>query len=621
MLNFTIFIISFLWLFVSCDNISTGVLSIYVENKGKPIENTIITIYSIDNVSLKEKKISQEITGKDGKIKVDINYKNIHRIKVIAKNESIEKIFLPEIKFVTEPKWWQNHDLNLNFNLNELSEKKISLYKKETKKIDEVVSNDSFLDFPNDEMQETTNITQVESNLAPEIKVEIKKMQADFFDKKLVLKSNTIDNNSHLPDSLRTITENKNGFFENIISLEIFSDGKPLDGVEVFTGRNASQNISYIGTSNNKGVIEFSMPRLQRIDVVILKKTSFITVLKPLTPGSGKQNLHIDLQKGKSTDFILQNYVYGIGRGLDKTELKINSLKADISSLVGFVTTNKSIDDNIIFSLIQKNSIPTEINSKMLKKCLESFTMVNQIPTLYVSSQIPYKPSVGLIEPFLSSTLLTNQLWRRTRREFFSRYMNETFFRGLIPDDVTKMANSIGISSIELAKNGWKNTSFSSDLDILLQIQNIDNENGNGFELEGKVYDKFGRIIFERKLPIKENDAEQVSAKIYLSLISSLPIEGDVVKKNSSSEVTINLGKNYAVSEGDLFIALIQKYPFSPPEKSVGILKIKSVGEKDSTADIILGQDKLNNIDVIHVIRYPEKIIQQEFKKQIASSL
>ena len=49
--------------------------------------------------------------------------------------------------------------------------------------------------------------------------------------------------------------------------------------------------------------------------------------------------------EGKSSDFILQNYAYFVGRGLDKTELKLNSLKLDVSSLLGFVSAQKQIDD------------------------------------------------------------------------------------------------------------------------------------------------------------------------------------------------------------------------------------------------------------------------------------
>ncbi len=619
MLKLILFLGFILTFIAGCDYMQSGTLMVSVENQGKPIDKSVITLYSVSETLQKEQKLSQQTVGSNGTIKWNINFSNIHNLKVTAQNGSLEKIYLPEVKFLQAPRWWQDHDLILKINLNEFNPSKMKSLKVNKAPI---TNSSSFLDFPEDPLSQSTSISQIESNLPPEIYIENKGLPFGISDRVPMEKINFADkiiNKNSTKSQLATITENKNVLFENILTLEIFFDGKPQDNVHIFSGRNASQNVSYIGTTDIKGTISFTMPKQRRADVLIIKKASFLTAVKPLTSGSGKQNMRIDLQQGKSTDFILQNYAYGIGRGLDKTELKANSLRVDISGLIGFVTTNKSLDDKILLSLEQKNSIPETIDFKILKKCLELHSFVNQIPTLYVSSHLPYKPSVGLIEPPLTSPLQTNQQWRRVRREFFSRFMNEPFMRGLIPEDIINMSNSIGISPIEMAKSGWNNSSFSSDLDMLIQIQYIEAENGKDFSLGGKIFDKFGRIIMERVMLVTAEDAEKVSAKMYSSLISSLPIEGGVVKKNNK-ELTINIGKNFGISEGDSFVAFIQKYPFSPPDKPIGIMKVKSVGEKESVADIVIGQEKLQNSEVIRVIRYPEKIIQQEMQRKIVSS-
>lgn len=608
---------------VGCSYLQSGTLSVSVENQGKPIDKSIITLYSISETTQKERLLSQQATGKNGIIKWNIDFSNIRNIKVTVQNGGLEKIYLPDVKYVQAPKWWQEHDVVLKVNLAEFNPKNLKTIKSvETNKVP-ITESESFLDFPEDPISQSISIAQIEFNLLPESNLQsngsafhiVNKSQED----KLGLSENINTKNSLKSDS-NTITENKNILFEDALALEIFFEGKPQENVHVFTGRNASQNISYIGTTDGKGIISFPMPKQRRADVLILKKASFLTVVKPLTSGSGKQSMRIDLQEGKSTDFILQSYAYGVGRGIDKTELKANSLRIDISGLTGFVTTSKPLDDKTLLSLNQKNSIPEIIDFKILKKCIELHSLVNQIPTLYVSALLPYKPSVGLIEPSLSSPLQTNQQWRRVRREFFSRFMNEPFMRGLISEDIIKMSNSIGISPIEMAKSGWKNTAFSSDLDLLMQIQYIEAENGKDFLLGGKVFDKSGKVIMERTMPVTMENSEKISAKMYSSLLSSLPIEGGIVKKNNN-EVTINLGKNFGLLEGDSFVAFIQKYPFSPPEKPIGVIKVKSVGEKDSLADIIIGQERLQKSDVIRVIRYPEKIIQQDLQSQIASSL
>ena len=67
---------------------------------------------------------------------------------------------------------------------------------------------------------------------------------------------------------------------------------------------------------------------------------------------------------------------------------------------------------------------------------------------------------------------------------------------------------------------------------LLIQIYFDENEGGKDFTLFGKVYDKFGKLIMDRSILFNSDDAEKVAAKMYSSLISSLPIEGGVIKKN-----------------------------------------------------------------------------------------
>ncbi|APJ03518.1 hypothetical protein [Silvanigrella aquatica] len=618
-----LFVLFLIFMLIGCNYINTGSLSVSVEHQGQPVANTLVTLFSFENSNKNWIKIGEQKTDRYGKVKWNLNFYKIQSIKITAQNMDLENIYFPSIKYTKNPQWWQDHELSLKMNLEKFQAKlRVKSKSNMENQIGEQNSG-ALLDFPDDPLSQSISIGQIESNLPPEKNIENNKFAFHLATPTLLEKSflpDSLQSKSPPKSSLITITENKNVLFEDNLTLEVFFQGKPQDNVHVFSGRNATQYISYIGVTDSKGILSFSMPHQSRSDTLIIKKASFLTQVRPLTPGSGKQNLRIDLLEGKSTDFILQSYAYGVGRGMDKTELKSNSLRVDIAGMTGFVTTNKALDEKVILSLEQKNAFPNVIDFKVLKKCLELHTFVNQIPTLYVSSLLPYKPSVGLIEPSLNSQLQTNAVWRRVRREFFSRFMNEPLMRGIIPDDIVRMSNKIGVSPLEMATTGWKNSIFSEDLDMLLQIQYVESEEGKGFSLAGKVFDKTGKIIMERVLPVVPEEAEKISAKMYSSLVSSLPVEGNVVKKNKN-EVTINLGKNFGISEGDKFVTFIQKYPFSPPEKPIGILKVKSVGDKESIAEIELGKEKINTVDVIRVTRYPDKMIQQDLQSQIANSL
>ena len=51
----------------------------------------------------------------------------------------------------------------------------------------------------------------------------------------------------------------------------------------------------------------------------------------------------------------------------------------------------------------------------------------------------------------------------------------------------------MNLSTLELAKQGWKDSIYSGELDILLQLYFDENENGKDFNLIGKIYDKTGK--------------------------------------------------------------------------------------------------------------------------------
>ncbi len=195
--------------------------------------------------------------------------------------------------------------------------------------------------------------------------------------------------------------------------------------------------------------------------------------------------------------------------------------------------------------------------------------------------------------------------------------MSEMSIRSIISDDVNKIANAMNLSTLELAKQGWKNSIYSGELDILMQLYFDESENGKDYNLIGKIYDKTGKIIFEKEQIFQNEEAEKISANLYSLMLANIPIEGAVTKKKSK-EITINLGKNQNIVETDLFVIYAQKNPTSPPDKPVGIGKVKNISDKESILDIQVGWEQIEKNEVLRCVRFPEKLIQQEIQNHIA---
>ncbi|WP_186643748.1 hypothetical protein [Fluviispira vulneris] len=605
-------------LLCACTLERKGLITITVVNSDqKKLPHTGLTLYEISADPKKERKLIQTATDSSGKVTWELNYSKIKEVKIVAKNENLETLYLPELKYLKSPSWWQEQDIEILITLKKIAFKENLTLLTKARNEKTLQPKETLLDFPDDPISQSIAISQIENNLSPEIikPIPFNSILNTNIYKQMIFepKDTEIKTNEKV-----TITENKNVLFDDSMSVEVYADGKPLENVQIYLGRNATQNVSFVGSTDMKGNIVIPMPKNRRGDMLYLKRNSYLTVAKPISSGSGRQKLRVDMLPGKSTEFLLNNYAYGFGRGMEKTELHFNSLKVDQSTMLGFVTMAKPFEDKSNISIVQKNAIPEKLEASFLKKNLDFYSLVNQIPVIFVSSLTPYKPSVGLIEPPLLGSLQTNMLWRRVRREFFSRFMNEFYMRGIIADDVQKMANSLDLSPLEMAKAGWKQAPFASDLDMIMSIQFKD-ENNKFTDIEGKVYDKSGRLISERIVPINESDGEKSAAKLFSFLSADLPIEGAIIKK-AKTEVTINLGKNYNISVGDQFVAYIGKSTFSQPDKPVALIRVKSVNEKDSLAEIITGLDKIDKIDVIRITRYPEKWIQTELSKQIANT-
>ena len=118
--NYLILIL-FLIFITGCSFIQSGNLFITVANNEKPIENSVVTLLIVDDSSKKGEKVFKKTVNTSGKAVWNIDFSKVKSIKVTAQNNSLDKIYLPEIQYISIPSWWQFHDIYLTMNLHDFS--------------------------------------------------------------------------------------------------------------------------------------------------------------------------------------------------------------------------------------------------------------------------------------------------------------------------------------------------------------------------------------------------------------------------------------------------------------------------------------------------------------------
>jgi hypothetical protein len=593
------------FIFSACSDLRSTHFEVLVKSQNAPVSGAQVTIFSVSQQQLK-KQIAQGLTRENGTLKLKLRLFRVSQFKIVVSHQSLERLYLPQSRMMKAPAWWQEKNLFATFDLSQLSFEKATTpsFLKKQKILSQQEDHNVFETSPVPP-KKISPLFHLEQSLGEEKGEKnspmMKQEDRSFFPK---IVSEQFENK----------IEKKTSLLDENLFIEVFFQNKPQENVHLFLGKNSSQSLSYLGRTNSKGVLKTPVSKRSRSQIVIAKKEHFLTLAVPVTTRSHQKNqqtMRIDLQQGQSVDFVLQHFSYGTGRGLDKTELRSHNLKMDVSGLLGFVTFSQKAIPWEALSLNQKNAVPQKREAKILQKCAS--TKNSFLPSLFVNAVEPYKPAVGFIEPPLS-VHQTNLLWRRFRREFFSRFMNEGFFKGIIFDEVSKMAEAQGLSPQEMAKSGWDKFSFAHDLDLIMELHFFpENKENSHLIAQGRVYDKKGRLIVEKRLPFQKENAEHVAAQLYFHLQEGLPLEGSVLEINEK-RLTLNLGKNFKIQQGQSFLVFTQSHPCRPPEKTWGVARVHDVQDKTSVADLLMVKNQSFVGNILKVVRYPDKLIDADVK-------
>ncbi len=576
----------------SCSYLFQGQMEIQVTANHVPLAQAQLILYGKKN----EKEIFIQNLSPDpqGKVAVTLDFSHYDSFQIAATSASLDPLYLPMLVPVNKPAWWQEQRVHVDVAFQALPPSPVVAQQEP-----EIKPSEPLVEKENTH-KNVVRVSQFEHNV-----VDAPAASAPVASVLPVLPAKPKEAPKSMPHNAfeqtkkekneknKTITENKKTWMENV-AYRFVTEQKPLAGVVVYTGYNESRTVIKQGATGKEGDIRFSINRATAPDVLIFLPPNGVAQVVPFVERDGEAPYIFDVKAGKSLSFFVQYWAYGLPRGYEKTEIFDKGAKVFSSNKEGFVTLEEKENLTHDYSLSQLDSISSSLPWKLVTEKTQK-----DVPSFFLPPKIAFKPTVGLIEPEMKGELEVNALWRRARREFFSRFINETSFKTKIKDDLFKFINGNSMENLEVFKHGWAQAPYAKDVDILLQIQL--KEEGDHPQMVGSIFAKSGEKIFEQIRSLGDEDAEKQASLLYQTLLEKLPLEGNLVSVDKQEGI-LNLGSKQHVQKGDVFALFSSQDVYGAPIKPIGIFNVTDVSPLSSNGTFKV-KEMGNEWSASHTIR------------------
>ena len=332
------------------------------------------------------------------------------------------------------------------------------------------------------------------------------------------------------------------------LSVEVMSEGKPLGGAQVYTAKRSARKMVKLGATSENGVLESDYPAALLGETIFVRHSCCfsqqLNLPKAIQAGSSdlpswkqklsieSRKLRVDLAPGVSHDFFVRQQSYGVPRVFERVSLVRNAQTLEVTNSLGVasVSGKNLAQGNTALEFYSADAVPLRRNEAFM---IESKTEEEPFLVSMSQARVP-SPVVGFYETlrgkivYAESHLVGEPLFRRARREFLSRFIQEKTFRPLIFSELSKLVHQGGQQMEKIARDGWDIGPLQGEFDYLVVL-----EMGlvEGFGM--KLLDSSGRAVW------KENftDAKWLVApeiagrKAFDTLLSNLPFETAIVSK------------------------------------------------------------------------------------------
>lgn len=347
--------------------------------------------------------------------------------------------------------------------------------------------------------------------------------------------------------------------------LESFLEGKPLAATQVYSIRQASGRIVKLGETDAAGRLEARHPAALLGESLFVRNPCCVSVLRPLTMGQGSKgprSLRVDLSPGVSHDFVAVQTSYGHPRAVEKVTLQHQGRTLDVTGPAGVAVVSAK---NIAVGLaaLEVGSSETLPTRKALALEIGATTAFSP-HLLEVARGRPRLPQVGFLElaggnvVHAETNLRGEPSYRRARRDFLSRFVQEKSLRPLIFQEVKKIADAAGAPVESWVRRGWDTSAAAGEVDFLVALES----KGDG-AARARLFDSEGTVLWDETFPYggsaKEDESvpELAGKAAFDGLLKALPFEFVVKGVQDSAEKTARV--ELEVGEDALARGLVSK--------------------------------------------------------------
>ena len=336
------------------------------------------------------------------------------------------------------------------------------------------------------------------------------------------------------------------------ISTGVFNvtlEGKPVSGAQVFMGRARTRTLDLLGVTDALGNVSLTWPRAIWGESIFVRHACCVPTVRPLAASKVGTSQNIPLVAGAGFDFFVQNYAYGLGRGIEKAGVGSTQGTADVAGALGLaIASAKSLGSALFVS--GQGMIPTKMALADIPR--DKTPLVPSIS--FAGTTKPYLPYVGLVEHVEGNSLQDRGVefsvdgkLRRLRRDFFTRFIQAKSFRPVISAEVGRLARAVGLEPLSLVSSGWEFTPLAPEFDLLLLL-----EYGNAATSQSlilKLTDRSGKVLLAKTLrDVNFNsEPEKKGRELYDEFTSAIPYEGTVLSVQAGS-VRINWSNQMGIA-------------------------------------------------------------------------
>lgn len=315
--------------------------------------------------------------------------------------------------------------------------------------------------------------------------------------------------------------------FPPAVSLAVLlPDGTAAAGAQIFSIRQGSRVLQFIGNSDASGRLDWNWPRALWGDSLVVRHACCESLSQPLFGERQSERIPQLRLKARGAlaaqDWLVVTEAFGTRRGVEKAELRSSEGRTlEVSNFSGLLAERAG-----------NSAGPRRI------RIAGALPPEREAPdgggTVVVESAQPPRAYIGLAEV---PPTADKPDWRAFRRDLLARFVSATTFRPIVPSETKRMFGLVGLGLDAVFARGWEFTPLAGEFDYLLRM------GASADAFSAALIGKQGVPLWSGEAPRGGEASPHAAARQLLEeALSALPVQGvlgEAMRKGAAFETNL----------------------------------------------------------------------------------